>query len=50
VVDVTVEEKRVWPAATWWLACFVVASGDVGGGEVSMCMAREVGREEESQS
>ncbi|QCE04709.1 hypothetical protein DEO72_LG8g2747 [Vigna unguiculata] len=40
VVDVTVEEKRVWPAVTWWPACFLVASGDVGGGEASMCMAQ----------
>jgi len=33
-----VEEKRVWPATTWWPTCFVVR--DVGGGEASMCMAQ----------
>ena len=25
MVDVTVEEKKVWPAATWWPTSFMVA-------------------------
>ena len=43
------EEKKVWPAATWWPTSFVVASGEwVEEKRVCVCVWRRDENREES--